>query len=489
MSSAMDKAMLAMSLEEEDVPFDMPDLPEFSSCERNVLSLVGRTLNPECQSMKNLIRDMPRKWQKIGRVRGVALSKERFQFFFNSEHDLVEVLEKGVHTFNEWTVVVDRWYENPPDNYLQFTPMWIQLWNLPINFYTKKAITALGELIGQVTEVAFDTDKPQIEEFVRVKVIFDISRALRRSKIVNLPNGGSAIIFYEYERVQKRCYACQRMTHEKDFCPFLIKKIQDEEAARRDGRPVVRPLKEPVLRESDPLFGVLKEDQVGIDPATGRPRIAPVVLEGMRQYLRVSSQEERLLRVDKVKQSVGEVEKDPLTQKSFLRLEPPPFFHKDVNKGKGLVFSYESSTSEDVVVLSPKEPKLMAAASKAETDRLWLVNDDSALSGKGSGNFLALSQPFQNNSTVYRTGFYEAGSSGIAQKLSKPKSRKRPTKNNRKPKPFVPNLEMVKMEVNKGIPKSSKDKRKADDEGTSTVKHSKFNPQEVIPKEGLPKIQ
>lgn len=92
-----------------------------------------------------------------------------------------------MHTFNDWVVVVDRWYENPPDNYLQFMPMWIQIWNLPINFYTKKAITALGEIIGQVTEVVLDTEKPQVEDLVRVKEIFDVSRPLRRSKLVNLP--------------------------------------------------------------------------------------------------------------------------------------------------------------------------------------------------------------------------------------------------------------------------------------------------------------
>lgn len=31
MSSAMDKALIAMSLEDEDVPFVMPDLPEYRS--------------------------------------------------------------------------------------------------------------------------------------------------------------------------------------------------------------------------------------------------------------------------------------------------------------------------------------------------------------------------------------------------------------------------------------------------------------------------
>lgn len=54
---------------------------------------MGRALNPECQKMSGLILTMPRKWQKEGRVRGIALSKERFQFIFQSEHDL---LDKGI---------------------------------------------------------------------------------------------------------------------------------------------------------------------------------------------------------------------------------------------------------------------------------------------------------------------------------------------------------------------------------------------------------
>lgn len=64
MSVAMDRAMMALSLEEEEVPFKMPDLPGVSSAEENELSLMGRALNPECQPMARLIIQMPRKWQK-----------------------------------------------------------------------------------------------------------------------------------------------------------------------------------------------------------------------------------------------------------------------------------------------------------------------------------------------------------------------------------------------------------------------------------------
>lgn len=82
MSSSIDKALLAMTLEEDDVPFDLPNLPQFCSSEKNTLSLMGRLLNPECQNMAYLIFDMPKKWRLYDRVRGVTLSNKKFQFIF-----------------------------------------------------------------------------------------------------------------------------------------------------------------------------------------------------------------------------------------------------------------------------------------------------------------------------------------------------------------------------------------------------------------------
>lgn len=98
MSHAMDKAMMALSMEEEDEMFVMPNLPQFHSFERNTRSLIGRILIPDCQKMAGLIHDMPRKWQKQGKVRGVALSKERFQFiFFITSTILLRYLRKESH--------------------------------------------------------------------------------------------------------------------------------------------------------------------------------------------------------------------------------------------------------------------------------------------------------------------------------------------------------------------------------------------------------
>lgn len=198
MSSAMDKALMTMSLEDDDdVPFVMPNLPEYCSSERNRRSLIGRFLNPDCQKMSEFIFQMPRKWQKQGRVQGIALSQERFQFIFDNEHDLVEVLEKGVHTFNEWAIVVEIWSERPPPDSLQYLPIWVQIKNIPINYQTELAIGALGDIVGKVTEVAFDPSKARSNVYERVKVRFDVSRPLRKEKVIDLPEGEKTKVFFQ----------------------------------------------------------------------------------------------------------------------------------------------------------------------------------------------------------------------------------------------------------------------------------------------------
>lgn len=223
MSLAMDKALMALSLDEEDVPFAMPELPGFSSAEENKLSLMGRLLNPDRQKMSTVIMKMPRKWQKEGRVRGIALSQERFQFIFQNEHDLLDVLERGVQTSEEWVIVLERWVENPPEDYLQYIPLWVQISKIPVNCYTTVALTALGDLVGKTVVVAFDPSKPVTQDFIRVLVKFNVAHPLRMSKVITL-KGIPTVIHFNYEKVQKRCFECQRLNHEKDFCPLVVRK-------------------------------------------------------------------------------------------------------------------------------------------------------------------------------------------------------------------------------------------------------------------------
>lgn len=107
-----------------------------------------------------------------------------------------------MHKFNQWALAMERWVENPPADYLQFVQVWVQLRNIPVNHCTVEAITALGEFAGQVTEMVFDPSKAQSKDYVRLRVRFEL---------VSLPSGEMVTILYDYERIQRKCYTCQRL--------------------------------------------------------------------------------------------------------------------------------------------------------------------------------------------------------------------------------------------------------------------------------------
>lgn len=98
----------------------MPNLPEFRSTEENVLSIMGKLLNLDCQKMSSMILDMPQKWGIYNRVRGVALSRDRFQFISKYEEDMKEILEIFFHTYNEWSMVIDKWMDPLPEDHLKY---------------------------------------------------------------------------------------------------------------------------------------------------------------------------------------------------------------------------------------------------------------------------------------------------------------------------------------------------------------------------------
>ncbi|KAG7556816.1 Zinc knuckle CX2CX4HX4C [Arabidopsis suecica] len=205
----------------DDKPLVLPNQAKFCSTEKNHCSIMGRFLNPTNQRMSNWILDMPRIWRLNNRVHGVALSQERFQFIFKSEGDLIEILKTGVWTQDDWCVVMERWIERPPPDYLMFLSIWIRLRNIPVNYYTEETIREIAKCAGEVIQVLFDPEKSQAQDYVRVNVLLDVRNPLRNSKELQLPTGEIVLISFDYERIRKRCFHCQRLTHEKNMCPFL----------------------------------------------------------------------------------------------------------------------------------------------------------------------------------------------------------------------------------------------------------------------------
>lgn len=83
-------------------------------------------------------------------------------------------------------MVLERWVENPPEDYLQYVPIWVQISQIPVNYYNMKALSTLGDLVGKTKVVAFDPTKPITHAFVRVQVLLNVAHPLKKFRVLNL---------------------------------------------------------------------------------------------------------------------------------------------------------------------------------------------------------------------------------------------------------------------------------------------------------------
>ncbi|KAG2309792.1 hypothetical protein Bca52824_029540 [Brassica carinata] len=220
MADMLHNAICAMSLEEEE-PLTLPDRPRFRVIDENERSLLGRLLNPDCQSMAKMIEYLPTAWRVYGRVWGIALSRDRFQFVFQREEDLQTMLQDRPWSYNHWTMMLERWTTNPPEGFLQSMSLWIRIRNIPPIFYTAETMYKLASEVGKVEEINYDPKISQTKEYIRAMITFDVANPVKATRKLNVPSGGTVTIEFEYEKIHRRCFHCLRLTHEKIRCPLL----------------------------------------------------------------------------------------------------------------------------------------------------------------------------------------------------------------------------------------------------------------------------
>lgn len=319
MADLLQKAIQSMSLEEEE-PLTLPDSPRFRVIDESERSLLGRLLNPDCQSMARMIDYMPTAWRVYGRVRGIALSRERFQFVFQREEDLQTVLNDRPWSYNYWTMVLERWTPKPPQDFLQHMDIWIRMRNIPAVFFTAETMHKLASEVGKVEVIAYDPKVSHTKDYIRALVRFDTNKPAKATRKLNVPEGGTVTIEFDYEKIHKRCFHCLRLTHEKIKCPLLKRGVTREQKS--------------VGVSSVPMKGLSITEPMEGPP--GFPALFPELSSEDRKmamlYISHADETERRARIERVKQGIEE--NKAASSVHLTRIT------KELDKGKGHVFSY-----------------------------------------------------------------------------------------------------------------------------------------------------
>ncbi|CAE6074372.1 unnamed protein product [Arabidopsis arenosa] len=289
---------------------------------------------------------------------------------------------------------------------------------------------------------------------------------------LQLPTGEIVSIGIEYERIRKRCYQCLRLTHDKERCPFNPSNRQVIATGEVKAANIIPSRLIPKISKDDPLFGVLTDDDVGIDLVSGKPKIAKEVLDEMRQYLSVVDQQEKKIRIERVRKSVWGLENDIQGQKTLLRLEAPARVTTDIDKGKGLVFDFQHSSNNS-----------LAIASSTRVDATGKKQDNESVARHSASN--PYTTAFENScgSTVFRAGF-ATSPSGTKAKLTK--TRRRPNQWKRKAQARAKASGQLVSQEGKKTEVTMVYKRKATDEAANSSKLAKCDEVKVVPNEEPP---
>ncbi|KAJ4872881.1 Uncharacterized protein Rs2_45444 [Raphanus sativus] len=174
------------------------------------LTLIGRVTNPSIQKTRALVDFFLQHWHVVGSITGRDLGPNLFQFQFETEHDLLSVLNKAPFHFKKWMLILQRWEPIVSDNFPAYIPFWITIHGIPLHHWTEQTISTIGSDLGKVVDK--DVDRG------RVRVLINGLRPLEMEMEVNL-SGELKRVEFQYEKLEKHCFLCHSLSHEKSDCP------------------------------------------------------------------------------------------------------------------------------------------------------------------------------------------------------------------------------------------------------------------------------
>ncbi|KAK2989806.1 hypothetical protein RJ640_006123 [Escallonia rubra] len=106
----------------------------------------------------------------------------------------------------------------PSEIDLNWSPFWIQIHNLPFNQMEKGTGEAIGRRCSQVLDMDVNADGIGWGRCLRVRVLVDVSKSLRRGTMVRGLGSSPRWVRFQYERLSNLCYICGRVGHHDGEC-------------------------------------------------------------------------------------------------------------------------------------------------------------------------------------------------------------------------------------------------------------------------------
>ncbi|CAL1368215.1 unnamed protein product [Linum trigynum] len=144
------------------------------------------------------------------------LNNETFLVTFNNDQDYLVALTGGPWVILDHYLLVHQWTPSfrSTDKPHRSVVAWVLFPELPVHFYHREVLFAIGNLIGRTVKLDYHTETLQRGKFARIAIELDMTKPLPTK--VYLDGASQQVV---YENLPQICYDCGRIGHMEDHCP------------------------------------------------------------------------------------------------------------------------------------------------------------------------------------------------------------------------------------------------------------------------------
>jgi hypothetical protein len=207
--------------EKEGVSLDADDLNPL--VHRGKSCLVGKLLVDRIVPKEIFKAPLIRAWKPTGSVSFRVLGDNMFVADFEHDWDKARILEGRLWLFDGNLVSLADYNGITPPSQMDFekAAFWVRMYNLPLACMGKEVGHKIGASVGKVVDVDIIDDEVGWGEYLRVKILLDLSKPLARGWKLHLL-GKSVWISFKYEKIPKFCFSCGVVRHEPKGCTQYV---------------------------------------------------------------------------------------------------------------------------------------------------------------------------------------------------------------------------------------------------------------------------
>ncbi|XP_027182097.1 uncharacterized protein LOC113780497 [Coffea eugenioides] len=220
MEADLSEMMQKFSLAGNELSGAMLDLGDLESGVRECKdSIIGRIMGEKIASFTGVKNFVTIAWEYPKNLAVLELGPNLFQFNIPNPEDRERIVEGGPWVIDNQVLVLNRWEEGIEGNMEAFkmTPLWVQVWNLPVHWVTKEVGRKIGAVFKQVKDVIIPQMGGKKGRHLNMFVLADLSKPLLKGTIVKT-EGTLKWVAFKHERCSDFCYNCEFVGHRERTC-------------------------------------------------------------------------------------------------------------------------------------------------------------------------------------------------------------------------------------------------------------------------------